>query len=110
MRIRGSAAFAALSYLFQPVPALAGSSCDFVLHWDERTISACIEEMKHDNWMLGMSVQNLETENHLLRSQLCVVAEEMKRMGSSSELTSLVIEDACADVRAGREEAIGDSA
>jgi hypothetical protein len=89
-----------LGVLLYPAFAQAGSSCDFVLHWDEQTIAACVKEMKSDNWTLGMRVQNLETENHLLRSQLCTIAEELKRMGSSSELTSLVIEDACADPRA----------
>lgn len=100
MRTLRILSFPALTALLYPVAAQAGSSCDFVLRWDEQTISACVKDMKSDAWMLSMRVQNLETENHLLRSQLCAVAEELKRMGSSSELTSLVIEDACADAKA----------
>jgi hypothetical protein len=90
---------AALAILLFPAVACAGS-CDIVLHWDEQTIAACVKEMKSESWMLGMKVQNLETENHILRGHLCLIAGELKRMGSSSELTSLVIEDACADLRA----------
>ena len=92
-------AAAALATFLFPAGVRAGS-CDFVLRWDEQTIASCFKEMKSESWMLGMKVQNLETENHILRGHLCLVAGELKRMGSSSELTALVIEDACADLRA----------
>jgi hypothetical protein len=88
-----------LAALLLPAGASAGS-CDLVLHWDEQTIAACVKEMKSESWMLGMKIQNLETENHMLRSHLCLVAGELRRMGSTSELTALVIEDACANLKA----------
>jgi hypothetical protein len=88
-----------LAVLLHSTVAQAGS-CDIVLHWDEQTIAACVKEMKSESWMLGMRVQTLETENHILRGHLCLVAGELKRIGSPSEVVDLVIEDACADLRA----------
>jgi hypothetical protein len=93
-----------IAVLLYPARATAGScdSIQFTINpqLDRRELLNCINELKSESWMLGMNVQTLETDNHILRGHLCMVAEELKSMGSSSELTALVIEDACADLRA----------
>jgi hypothetical protein len=93
-----------IAVLLCPAVARAGpcDSIQFTINpqVDRRELLDCIKDLKSESWMLGLKVQNLETENHILRGHLCLVAGELKRMGSSSELTALVIEDACADLRA----------
>jgi hypothetical protein len=105
MRLQKSIALPALVMLvLYPSVARAGP-CDTIQftinpQLDRRKLLDCIKELKSEFWILGMKVQNLETENHVLRGHLCLIASELKRLGSSSELTALVIEDARADLRA----------
>jgi hypothetical protein len=82
-------------------PSLASaSSCGFVLHWDERTISDCIKEIKSEAFSLQLQVQTLTAENRALRGHLCLLAGALKDIGSTSNSTALVIEDSCAELKA----------
>ena len=97
--LTGCATVVCVAALIWASPASA-SSCEFVLRWDERTISDCIKELKSDAFILKVQVQTLTAENRVLRGHLCLLAGAFKDIGSTSSSTALVIEDSCAELKA----------
>lgn len=93
--LSGCAAAACIAALFWPSPA-SSSSCDLVLHWDETTLSDCIKEIKSEAFILQSQVQTLTAENQLLKGHICLLSNELKRLGADSEVTALVSGETCA--------------
>jgi hypothetical protein len=80
-------------------PATA-SSCDFVLKWDERTITDCVEALKSEARSMQMEIRTLSKENEVLRGWLCLLAQELSDKGLKGDATALITDDACAELKA----------
>ena len=83
-----------LAILLFPASAWAGS-CDLVFHWDQQAIDACIRELKSEIFVLRLQVQTEESLNRLMRSNLCLLAMDIKTENSAS-----IAEIACEELKA----------
>jgi hypothetical protein len=78
--------------------ALAGP-CDFVLRWDQDSISDCMRHTRSEIDSLKLQVQTLQLENRVLSGHMCLLAGDVQRRVPGADV-ALIIADACADVRA----------
>lgn len=74
-------------------PVWAGS-CDYVIRWDERAIADCFKEINDQKWIRDMEIKNLETENRLLQSQICLLVMDMK-----TESAAFITAESCTKAR-----------
>jgi hypothetical protein len=74
-------------------------SCDLVLHWDENTLSRCIEELQNKLENSELSVRTLEAEIRVLRGHVCLMAQDLQEK-SPNRTYALIIEDSCAELKA----------
>jgi hypothetical protein len=93
MRSQTWTAFAASAVLLFPASVWAGS-CDLVFEWDHRAIDACIRELKSEIFMLRLQIETEESINRLMRSNLCLLAMDIKTENAGS-----IAEVACAELR-----------
>jgi hypothetical protein len=56
----------------------ARGACDFVRHWDDRTLSACIDELSNELSVLRLELQAEQSENRALRGSICLLAMNLK--------------------------------
>jgi hypothetical protein len=86
-----------------PSQAYAGSACDFVLQWDQDTLSRCIGELNKriEDTQRDMSI--LSSENSALLAQLCTLALDLQR---TSEAARLILES-CPKSRPKKREMFG---
>jgi hypothetical protein len=94
MRSHTCTAVAALAVLFFPASVSAGS-CDLVFHWDQQAIDACIRELKSEIFILRLQLQTEESLNRLMRSNLCLLAMDIKTESAAS-----IAEIACEERKA----------
>jgi hypothetical protein len=92
-------ALPALVVLLFPASVSAGS-CDFVLRWDERTLSACINELSNEISVLRLELQAEQTENRVMRGSICLLAMDLKT--ESAKDLALI---ACDELEAARKKA-----
>jgi hypothetical protein len=52
----------------------AWGACDFVRHWDDHTLSACIDELSNELSVLRLEIQAEQSENRALRGSICLLA------------------------------------
>jgi hypothetical protein len=94
-----TAAVAALTTLFFPASVSAGSceSIQFTINpeLDRRELLDCIKELKSEIFILRLQVQTEESLNRLTRSNLCLLAMEMKTENAVS-----IAETACEELKA----------
>lgn len=83
----------ASALLLFPASVWAGS-CDLVFDWDQRAIDACIRELKSEIFVLRLQVQTEESLNRLMRSNLCLLAMDIKTENAAS-----IAEIACAELK-----------
>ena len=53
-------------------------ACDFVRHWDDRTLSTCIDELSNELSVLRLELQAEQSENRALRGSICLMAMDLK--------------------------------
>jgi hypothetical protein len=57
----------------------AWGACDFVQHhWDDRTLSACIDELSNELSVLRLDLKAEQSENRALRGSICLLAMDLK--------------------------------
>ena len=76
MRRLGCIGLLAFISLFNAGAAWGAS--DFVLHWDDRTLSACIDELSNELSVLRLELQAEQSENRALRGSICLLAMDLK--------------------------------
>jgi len=80
-----------IAVLLYPAVTRAGS-CDFVLHWDERTISSCINELKSEVSVLRLQLQTEQNQNRVMRGSICLLAMDLKTE-SAADLAHIACEE-----------------
>ena len=81
-----------LAVLLSPAVAQAGSSCDFVLHWDARTLGACVDELKSEISILRLQLETEQNENRVMRGSICLLAMDLKTK-SAADLAHIACEE-----------------
>jgi hypothetical protein len=87
-------ALLALAIPLSPVNVSAGSCDGIIIRWDDQAIDACVRELKSEITMLRLQLQIEESENRLMRNNLCLLATEIKTENSAS-----IAEIACEELK-----------
>jgi hypothetical protein len=76
--MRNLACIALLAFVSLFDAGFAWGACDFVRHWDDRTLSACIDELSNEISVLRLELQAEQPENRALRGSICLLAMDLK--------------------------------
>jgi hypothetical protein len=90
MRNLGCIALLAFVYLLDA--GVAWGACDFVRHWDDRALSACIDELSNEISVLRLELQAEQTENRVMRGSICLLAMDLKTE-SAKDLALITCEE-----------------
>jgi hypothetical protein len=66
--------FGLLAFISLLNAGAAWGACDFVRHWDDRTLSSCIDELSNELSVLRLELQAEQSENRALRGSIYLLA------------------------------------
>ena len=73
-----SLGFGLLAFISLLNAGAAWGACDFVRHWDDRTLSTCIDELSNELSVLRLELQAEQSDNRALRGSICLLAMDLK--------------------------------